>query len=213
MNEGRRKGLFIAAVVVLAALGIYLTTLGDGSGEVGESGEAGPTGSAATRTVTAPPVAVPSQVATTPSADFDVYSYLPLSREQLGAAADLARRFTVAYGTYTYNDPVGRADRLKAFTTVEFGDDLTRTVTSPAAVEHDTADQVVSKGAARLRSIRDMSADSVVVVVEGTQRITALSGAKDQVEEYAVTVVQVGADWRVYDLQLAGSGQDGDVTP
>ncbi len=71
MNDGRRKGLFIAAVVVLAALGICSTTLGDGSGEVGA---AGPTGPAATRTVTAPPVAVPSQVATTPSADFDVYS-------------------------------------------------------------------------------------------------------------------------------------------
>ncbi len=108
---------------------------------------------------------------------------------------------------------MGRADRLKAFTTVEFGDDLTRTVTSPAAVEHDTADQIVSKGTARLKSIRDISATSVVVVVESTQRITALSRAKDQVEDYAVTVVQVGADWRVYDLQLAASGQDGDVTP
>ncbi|GAB1821296.1 hypothetical protein [Herbidospora sp. RD11066] len=210
MNDGRRKGLFIAAVVVLAALGIYLTTLGDGSGEVGT---AAPTGSAGTRTVTAPPVAVPSQVATTPSADFDVYSYLPLSREQLGAAADLARRFTVEYGTYTHDDAVGRADRLKAYTTTEFGEDLTRTVTSPAAVEHDTADQVVSKGGARLKSIRDISAESVVVVVEGTQQVTALSGARDLVEDYAVTVVQVGADWRVYDLQLAGSGQDGDVTP
>lgn len=210
MNEGRRKGLFVAAVVVLAALGIYLTTLGDGSGEVGAAQPGEP---AATRTVTAPPVAVPSQVATTPSAEFDVYSYLPLSRDQLGAAADLARRFTVEYGTYSYDDAVGRADRLKAFTTVEFGEDLTRTVTSPAAVEHDTADQIVSKGKARLKSIRDMSANSVVVVVEGTAEITALSGAKNQVEDYAVTVVQVGADWRVYDLQLAGSGQDGDVSP
>lgn len=210
MNDGRRKGLFVAAVVVLAALGIYLTTLGDGSGEVGT---AGPTGRAGTRTVTAPPVAVPSQVATTPSADFDVYSYLPLTRDQLGAAADLARRFTAQYGTYTFDDPVGRADRLKGFTTVEFGDDLTRTVTSPAAVEHDTADQIVSKGTARLKSIRDISATSAVVVVESTQRITALSGPKEQIEDYAVTVVQVGADWRVYDLQLAASGQDGDVTP
>ncbi|WP_245674959.1 hypothetical protein [Herbidospora cretacea] len=210
MNDGRRKGLFVAAVVVLAALGIYLTTLGDGSGEVGTAGPAGPAG---TRTVTAPPVAVPSQVATTPSADFDVYSYLPLTRDQLGAAADLARRFTAQYGTYTFDDPVGRADRLKGFTTVEFGDDLTRTVTSPAAVEHDTADQIVSKGTARLKSIRDISATSAVVVVESTQRITALSGPKEQIEDYAVTVVQVGADWRVYDLQLAASGQDGDVTP
>ncbi|WP_246060144.1 hypothetical protein [Herbidospora galbida] len=210
MNDGRRKGLFVAAVVVLAALGIYLTTLDDGGGEVGT---AGPVGPESTRTVTAPPVAVPSQVATTPSAEFDVYSYLPLSRDQLGAAADLARRFTAAYGTYSYDDPVGRAGRLKAFTTVEFGDDLTRTVTSPAAVEHDSADQIVSKGSARLKSIRDMSANSVVVVVEGTAEITAVSGARNQVEDYAVTVVQAGADWRVYDLQLAGSGQDGDVTP
>ncbi len=47
-------------------------------------------------------------------------------------------------------------------------------------------------------------------VVTGTQQITAKSGTRQLVEEYAVTVSQLGADWRVFDLQPAGEGQDGD---
>ncbi|WP_214111365.1 hypothetical protein [Acrocarpospora catenulata] len=211
-TDGRRRAAFVAVVVVLAAIGLYLTTLGSGDGRTTpESAER--TGRPGTGTIATNVPAVPSQVATTPSGEFDVYSYLPLSRDELAAAADLARRFVGAYGTYSHADPAARVARTQRFTTVEFGEELNRSLTAPALVQHDAAEQTVSQGSAKVSAIRDMSVDSVVFVVASTQHITALSGARDQTDVYAVTVIKLGADWRVYDMQPADAGQDGDSSP
>ncbi|MBX6385077.1 MAG: hypothetical protein IRZ07_19255 [Microbispora sp.] len=152
-------------------------------------------------------------MASTPSA-FDVYAYLPLSREEIGAAADLARRFTEAYGTFSPGeDPAARAERLARFATEEFAGQLTRTVTDPAVVDQNKADQVNSKGSAKVATIRDMTANQVVFVVDSVRHVTDKNGRRDVPEQFAVTVVKAGTDWRVYDLQLAGDGQDGDTSP
>ncbi|MBO4275598.1 hypothetical protein [Microbispora triticiradicis] len=213
-NSDRGKGLaFGAAVVVLAAVGVYLSmsppTDGD---EQARQQSVAATGRATTgRATTA--AREPGPVATTPGA-FDVYAYLPLSREEIGAAADLARRFAEAYGTFSHDEePAARAERLTAFATTEFADQLTRTVTDPAVADQNEADQVISKGSAKVASIRDMTGGQVVFVVDSTRHVTDRSGQKDVPERFAVTVVKSGTDWRVYDLQLADSGQDGDTSP
>ncbi|GIH27899.1 hypothetical protein Aph01nite_62090 [Acrocarpospora phusangensis] len=208
-TDGRRRLVFVAVVVVLAAIGVYLTMLG--GGDTRTEHEAAPTGRSAPTGVTVP--AVPSQVASTPSGEFDVYAYLPLSRDELAAAADLARRFVGAYGTYTHADPVARVDRVRRFATVEFGEQLTRSLTAPALTQHDTAEQIVSDGSAKVISIRDMALGSVVFVVDSIQHITSTAGARDQTDSYAVTVMKLGTDWRVYDMQPADAGQDGDTSP
>jgi hypothetical protein len=152
-------------------------------------------------------------VAVTPGT-FDVYRYLPLSRSELGAAADLARRFTASYGTFEYSeDPAAFATRLNAFSTAEFGAQLTRAMTDPAVVHQNKADRVVSQGSAQVDSIRDMTANMVVFVVGSVRHVIAQSGEKDQNDQYAVTVIKAGADWRVYDMEPAGAGQDGDTSP
>ncbi|MEO3862951.1 hypothetical protein [Acrocarpospora sp. B8E8] len=208
-TDGRRRLVFVAVVVVLAALGIYLTMLGGGDGQ--NDPEAAPTGRNAPSGTAAP--VLPSQVASTPSGEFDVYNYLPLSRDELAAAADLARRFVGAYGTYTHADPVARVDRVRRFATVEFGEELTRSLTAPALTEHDAAEQTVSDGSAKVTLIRDLSVGSVVFVVDSVQHITSTAGERDQTDSYAVTVMKLGVDWRVYDMQPADAGQDGDTTP
>lgn len=211
-NSDRGKGLaFAAAVAVLAAVGVYLTM----SGPSGSSADDAQTREQSVVATSRAPVAArePSPVATTPAA-FDVYAYLPLSREEIGAAADLARRFTEAYGTFSPGeDPAARADRLKRFATDEFAGQLTRTVTDPAVVEQNEADQVTSKGSAKVTTIRDMTADQVVFVVDSARHVTDKNGQKDVPERFAVTVIKAGTDWRVYDLQLADAGQDGDSSP
>ncbi|WP_066938337.1 hypothetical protein [Microtetraspora fusca] len=211
-RDGRRGLAFAAVVVVLAIVGVYLTSSGSSGGDASERP---PGTSERTRTPLpgAAPTTVPSQVATTP-ATFDIYSYLPLSKAELGAAADLARRFTESYGTFRHDeDPAAFAKRLAGFATVEFGADLTRTMTAPALVNHNRSDKVVSRGTATVRSIRDMTANMVTFVVGSVQHVTAQSGEKEQRDEFAVTVIKVGADWRVYDLQPADAGQDGDTSP
>ncbi|MET8047547.1 hypothetical protein ABZU75_08075 [Streptosporangium sp. NPDC005286] len=215
MTEGgnRRGAVFAVLVAVLAAVGVYLTMWPESGGGVENPTE--PAG--ATRTVASgqEPVAEPTRPeATASNAPFDVYSYLPMTKQELAAAADYAQRFTAEYGTFSYDeDPAVYGDRLKGYTTAEFSGVLLRTVTSPGTVEANKADEVVSVGAARVKEIRQINSASVVFVVVGTQNVTAKSGVNERTAEYAVTLIQVGAEWRVHDLQPADSGQEGDEQP
>jgi hypothetical protein len=216
MNEGgNRRGLvFAVLVVMLAAVGIYLT-MGSGSGDEqrdsAEPAGVGRTVLGSQEQVSAEP---PRPSATASNAPFDVYSYLPMTKQELAAAADYAQRFTAEYGTFRYDeDPATYGSRLEGYTTTEFAEVLLRTVTSPGIVEANKADQVVSVGTARVKEIRQVNSASVVFVVVGTQNVTAKSGTKERVEEYAVTLIEVGTDWRVHDLQPADSGQEGDDQP
>jgi hypothetical protein len=204
----RRRGLaFAGAVVVLAAAGVYLTMIppsGSGSRTNSEQSVSQNPSQGAAGTPAAAPAPSPGA--------FDVYAYLPLSRQELGTAADVARRFTESYGTFSYGeDPAGLAQRIAAFATTEFGGQIVRTLTDPGLVDQNRADEVVSRARARVTSIRDMTAATVTFVVASVRHITAKSGTKDQSEEYAVTVTKVGTDWQIYDLQPASAGQEGDT--
>ncbi|WP_449063811.1 hypothetical protein [Planomonospora algeriensis] len=211
---GRRGVVFAVLVGLLAAVGIYLTMWESGTG--GEQAQVGPVGVG--RTGTEPgrqAAAEPSRPAATASdAPFDVYSYLPMTKQELAAAADYAERFTAEYGTYAHDeDPAAYGDRLRGYATTEFAEVLVRARTSPGFVEANRADEVVSAASAKVRQIRQVQDSSVVFVVACTERITAKSGATERVDEYAVTLVPVGADWRVHDLQPADEGQEGDERP
>jgi hypothetical protein len=204
-QPGDRRGLaFAAIVVVIAVVGIYLTMWPDSGEQAAEQPTAG-------RTVTVSASPPTKALATASAAPFDIYSYLPMSKEQLAAAADVAERFTAAYGTFRYDEePAAYVSRVKAFTTADLANVLSRTLTSPGTVERNRADEVVSAGAAKMKEIRQVEKSSIVFVVTGTQQITAKSGGKQLTDDYAVTVSQLGSDWRVFDLQPADDGQDGD---
>ncbi|TDD16385.1 photosystem II reaction center protein PsbN [Nonomuraea diastatica] len=204
-QPGDRRGLaFAVIVVVVAAVGIYLT-IGPPSEEQAE-----PAREATPAAVT--PAASSTPLATASAEPFDVYSYLPMQKEQLAAAADLAERFTAEYGTFRHDeDPAAYAARLKAYTTAEFGNELTRTLSSAGTIEQNRNDEIVSTATARLKEIRQVEKTSVVFVISATRQVAAKSGAKQHNEEYAVTVSQVGADWRVFDLRPSTEGQEGDI--
>lgn len=205
--DGRRGLVFAAVVVVLAAVGLILLASGDDEPDRdGTRAATGRPGTAAPR-----PSATPTAAALDPET-FDIYAYLPWTREQLAGSADVARRFLAQYATHRHDeDPVSYAERLKSFTTNELGESLTRTVTDPGRVERERADQVVSEGTAKIRTIRTFGENSITWVGTATERITAASGSRQVVQEYAVTTIQVGDAWRVYDFNLAEAGQDGDA--
>ncbi|WP_219462910.1 hypothetical protein [Nonomuraea rhizosphaerae] len=207
-QPGDRRGLaFAAIVVVIAAVGLYLTMWPDADDPAAQPT---PTGPAAAAT-SAAPAAPDKPLATASDAPFDIYSYLPLSKEQLAAAGELAERFTAAYGTFRYDEePAAYANRVKVYTTPDLATKLTRTITSPMTVESNRADELVSVGTAKMKEIRQIDKSSIVFVVTGTQQITAKSGNKQQVDDYAVTVTPFGSDWRVFELLPADEGQDGD---
>jgi len=209
--DGRRGVVFAVVAVVLVAVGLFLLPSGSSDEEEpgqrtqaaqerGGNASAGPAGSA-----------VPTGAASARPEEVDVYEYLPWSREQLAGSADVARRFLAQYATHRHDeDPISYAERLRSFTTAELAESLTRTVTDPARVEQERADQVVSEGTAKIRSIRTFGENSITWVGTATERITAASGPKEVVHEYAVTTIQVGDAWRVYDFNPAEAGQDGD---
>ncbi|MEU3165932.1 hypothetical protein [Streptosporangium sp. NPDC006930] len=212
MVEGgsRRGAVFAVLVVILAVVGVYLTMWPDTEGGPGQP--AGVTRTVASGQEAAEEPARPA--ATASDAPFDVYSYLPMTKQELAAAADYAQRFTAEYGTFSYDeDPAVYGDRLKGYVTAEFSGTLLRTVTSPGTVEANKADEIVSIGTARVKGIRQIDSASVTFVVVGTQNVTARSGANERTAEYAVTLIQAGAEWRVHDLQPADSGQEGDDQP
>jgi hypothetical protein len=218
-GDSRRGLAFAGVVVVLAAVGVYLTMIpGDDSrtGTTTSSAAAGRPSAASDQTQASDQTGPPQATAevTPETSGSDVYSYLPVSRDDLAAAADVARRFAASYATYRYDeDPVSYATRLKNFTTVEFGEALTRTVTAPALMARNQNDQVVSAGSAKIKTIRDMTYNSLIFVVTVIAHVNAKSGSKDQVDDYAVTVSRDGPAWRVYDMEPADAGQDGDTTP
>ncbi|MFC4058344.1 hypothetical protein ACFOWE_08565 [Planomonospora corallina] len=216
-SGGRRGVVFAVLVALLAAVGIYLTMWETGGGRAVEADPvgAGRTGAAPSAppgpAVSAEP---PRPSATASDAPFDVYSYLPMTKQELSAAADYARRFAAEYGTYRHDeDPVAYSGRLRGYATAEFGEVLARARTSAGFAEANRADEVVSTGTATVREIRQIQDSSVVFVVACTERITARSGSREQAYEYAVTLVPVGSDWRVHDLQPADEGQEGDEQP
>lgn len=196
---------------MLAAVGIYLTFAQDGGTPADEPASVGRTVAGAEGEEgggdTLPPVPAP----TGSLPPFDIYSYLPMSREELASAADVAERFVGEHGTYSYqDDPEARARRLTAYTTGELGTLLTRTVTAPGTVERDRADQVVSRATGKLKEIRKVDHTSVIFIVLGTETVESKNGPAERAEEYAVTLTQVGDEWRVFDLQSAEAGQEGD---
>lgn len=205
-QAGDKRGVaFAAIVVIVAAVGIYLTMWPSSDDPSTEQPAAGRT----TSSSAAPPS---KPLATASGAPFDIYSYLPMSKQELAAAADLAERFTASYGTFRYDeDPAAYLARVKVFTTPELGNVLARTLTSPGTVEQNRADQVVATSTAKMKEIRQVSKTSVVFVVTGTQQLTAKSGTKQLADDYAVTVSEAGSDWRVFDMQPADDGQDGDT--
>ncbi|MEV4803641.1 hypothetical protein AB0K18_26865 [Nonomuraea sp. NPDC049421] len=205
-QPGDRRGVaFAAVVVVIAAVGIYLTMWPD----TPDQEPAEPPAARATSSA----VVSSTPLATASAAPFDVYSYLPMSKEQLAAAADLAERFTAEYGTFRFDeDPAAYAARLKAYTTPELGNTLARTLTSAGTVEQNRNDQIVSTATADLKEIRQVEKNSIVFVVTATRQIAAQSGDKQASEEYAVTVSQSGSDWRIYDILPSTEGQEGDTS-
>ncbi|WP_336208055.1 hypothetical protein [Nonomuraea sp. LPB2021202275-12-8] len=203
-QPGDRRGVaFAAIVVIIAAVGLYLMLWPDAEEPAAERAPS-------TRT-TSTPVIASTPVATASDVPFDVYSYLPMSKEQLAAAADLAERFTVEYGTFRHDeDPAVYVARVKKYTTAELGNILARTQTSPGTVERNRSDEVVSTATAEVKEIRQIEKSSIVFVVAGTQQLATKSGTTQLAEQYAVTVSQLGSDWRVFDLRPAGEGQEGD---
>jgi hypothetical protein len=206
LTDRRRKLLFAGIVVALAAVGLYLT--------VANTASSRPTSATTTTQPAAPaPATSPPGISSTISPDgFDIYRLLPFSQRDFAMAADMARRFTAAYGTYRYDeDPAAYGQRLRPFATDQLLTDLERSAATPGIIDERKRDQVVATGTAVINSIRDIEASSVIFLVTGKQQLSTAAGPSEDSRQYAVTAARDGGVWRVYAFEPADAGQAGDT--
>lgn len=144
----------------------------------------------------------------------DIDRLLPVDDKHLAAAADLARRFIVAYGTYRYDEPPQAfLDRITPLVGEQLHTELDRAARDETLRAQRSRDRVVATADARVRSIRHLDADSIDFVITGDQHIATAAGDSDDTTDFAVTLTTEGDGWTVYAVQPATAGQSGDSPP
>jgi hypothetical protein len=205
LTDRQRKLLFAGLVVVLAAAGVFLT-IGGGSHRqagAGRTSTPAPTPAASQAGASAPPAAGP-----TPSpGSVDIYSLLPFSQKDFSTAADVARRFTAAYGTYRFDeDPTTYADRLRGMATSDVVTQLQQGAAAPGVLAQRKQDQEVSTSEATLDSLRDMAKDQIIFLATGRRHVTKGGKSSDATDQYAVTMTRSGGGWVVFAFAPADVG-------
>jgi hypothetical protein len=208
LTDRQRRLAFAGIVVALAAVGVYLTLPGPETGGSAPAGTAGPSAAAP-----APPATNPPGISSAISPEsFDIYRLLPFSRRDFAAAADMAQRFTAAYGTYRHDeDPAAYGRRLRPYVTDQLLTELERSAASPGIIDERKREQVVAVGSASIDSIRDIASSSVIFVVTGRQQLSKANGTGEDSRRWAVTATREGSSWRVYAFEPADAGQAGDT--
>jgi hypothetical protein len=209
LTDRQRKFTFAGMVVALAAAGVYLTLPAKGGGT--EQAARRPVSNAPTGPVT-PTTAPPGIESSIAPDSFDIYRLLPFSQRDFAGAADLAQRFTAAYGTYRFDeDPKTYVQRLQAMVTDQLRTELERSSSAPGLLESRKAERIVAESTATVDSIRDIEVNSLIFLVTGRQQVTTGDQRSEENRRYAVTVSRDGGSWRVYAFEPADAGQAGDT--
>ncbi len=203
LTDRQRKLLFAGLVVLLVAAGVFLT-IGGGSGRSGGSGDR----KSASKPSASPSASAVPVTGPTPSPGaYDIYAMLPFSQKDFNAAADVTRRFVVAYGTYRFDeDPGVYVGRLQGVATSDLATQLQRDTAAPGLLSQRTQDQEVSTSDARVDSIRSIGKDQLIFLATGQQHITKGGKTSDSTQQYAVTVTRSGGSWVVFAFQPADVG-------
>jgi hypothetical protein len=196
----QRRITFGLIVLVLTGLGIYLIRPpARGSGRTANN-------PAARQPDPSPSAAAPSA---SPAAGVqpDIYQWLPFTPAGLTAAATVARRFGVAYGTFSYTESPGSyAAALQSLASAQLVRQITAAYSTPGVTAARSLGKQVSTGTAVIDSIRSFGPTSLTFVEQITEQLTATSGQSRLATTYAITLTSSGTDWQVTDIELASAG-------
>ncbi|NYE45642.1 hypothetical protein HDA32_000762 [Spinactinospora alkalitolerans] len=198
-------------VVALVAFGIYLSVggfRGDGAEEEQQADQVG--GEDRNPGEQQSEAVPPSPIPTTAAEDMEVMDWLPFTEEEFTAAAATAQGFAEAYGTMDYSEPPeAYYDRMAAFATEDYAETLAQSSGAGALWGEMAENEAVAEGRANVESIRSFDDDSIIFVVNAQSITEDASGARDDLGEYAITTVEDGEEWRVYDFQPADAANLG----
>ena len=220
LSPGKRRAAFLAIVVALAGLGIYLVVPGVfGSGRHGGSPAAAQSQEpSATPSAPVPvPVSTPSAAPSVPpppstgpvigNSAGAIYQWLPFRPADLAAAAEVAVQFGDLYDTYSYSQsPADYARSLRSVTTSDLEAQLQRAYSTPGLAGPRVDEKQVSTGRAKINSLRAFGPGSLTFIVTITQKIASTKGSSENTSQFAETVVGGAGNWQVNDIQPASAG-------
>jgi len=211
LSQGKQRLLFVALVVLLAAIGVYL--VGPGRSH-GASSAGQPTGGGSVSSPSASPLNVPSaEVAPTPLPvptsikNANIYSWLPFSQQDLSAAANVTVAFAAADQTFSSADTAKTyGARLQSLATPTFLAILEEQFRPAGA----TGTSSKSGGTiTRIATFGSAPQASITFVVTITDQTTTGGKTTSQTGQYDVTAEAVAGGWQVNDVEQAGQGNQG----
>ncbi|GAA2011386.1 hypothetical protein GCM10009799_44540 [Nocardiopsis rhodophaea] len=216
LTEGQQRLFFGALVVVLVAFGIYLSLGGfNGGGDDGQESsrreQAQGQSDSIDQGVDAPATVPPSPIPTTATEDMKVLEWLPLSEDEVKAAAATAQGFAAAYGTIDYSkSPEEYYKAMEELATKNYAKTLAQSSGATSLWEEMAKKKAVAEGRADVKTLQSIDEDSAVFVVKAQSITEDEDGFREDLGDFAVTVVKKGGEWKVYDFQPADAGNRGD---
>lgn len=194
-NETLRKALFVVIAAALVGLGVYVTAFSDNEEKQSKSAPtsvvtvaptaAGTTAIPATPEATAPPVKVDQ----------------PLTDAEINAAAAVAQRFLLAYGSFDYR--VSEVDQLSSMSFLTDSDaqfDVTTLVPRGAGRDTMVAAKVMKSAQVRFDDTTFTTGDSVSFLVTLTTVTTGGANAGEKDTTLTISMTGSGDAWTVLAL-------------
>ncbi|RFU41733.1 hypothetical protein DZF91_10340 [Actinomadura logoneensis] len=210
LSDRQRKIVFGVLVVVLAAVGVYLTVASPTRHEPSHrTARPAPVSGGGPAAPASPPQGITAQVN---AGNFDIYRLLPFSQQEFATAADTAQKFVAAYGTYRFDEqPDAYAARLRPLVSEQVAQQVAQGFAAPGIRQQRQQEQTVASCTATLDQVRDIGNNSIIFLVTGKQRITKAGGGGDDSKQWAVTVARDGNALKVSAFEPADVGQAGDT--
>lgn len=204
-RRGLRTAVAVSVIVVMCAAAVaMLRVLGHGT-SAGTTPDTRP-GARAMSSADASPRRTPTSV----PAGTGIYRLLPLTADQLTAAAHIAAMFTSYYGTYSWTQPPpAYTGRLRPYASAGLQSELADGAAAPGLLQQRARDHASATSTATVTAIRDIAGTTVTFTVTARQTSRSHGTERTSVTEYAVTIAP-GADGPVaYDIEPAAAGQAG----
>jgi hypothetical protein len=223
LTTGQQRLLFVAVVLALAGLGIYLI----GGRNSGGAPAAAPTVSASTSSAPSPPApsasatgaastdvppaSVPAATPASTVGGAEIYQWLPFTPADLAAAAKTTVAFAAEYATWSYTeDGAAYAAKLSGLVTAPEVATLKYDYGTSGVAGRRVQYKQVSTASGSIDSISSFSpGPSITFLVTITQKVTSTQPASTQANKYTVTVGSSGGSWQVSDIELSGLGNQG----
>lgn len=214
LSTGQQRLLFVVVVLLLAGLGIYL--LGPASHH---KAAAAPTATPTPTPSSSPPATAasspPAAQSATPATESapaatgtaNIYQWLPFTEQDLAQAAQVTTAFAAYYDTYSYTETAAAyGEKMASVVTTEFDAQLVNGYAAPGVAAQRSAQKQVATSSGAIVQIRSFGAQSIMFVVDITQRLTTTKATTTTTSQYWVTVVSQAVGWQVNDIEPAGAG-------